>query len=158
MNEYFVKNHGHTVPCKRSEAPQGITIAAVPVYLYEKGKTDADLTVKHIEKLDDSGLIPHYFISISSTWQVLDLADCWQRPDGTADNKTICIAITMTDAIVPPMFSLTPMHHAAMLTAYLLKKYKLTVNDVQAAENCPQFFKTRYKDFTLKIRSQVKKL
>ena len=156
LNEYLLKNHSYTVPGKRSGSPQGITITAIPVYLYEKGKTDKDLTVKHIENIGD-GLIPHYYISISSTWQVLDNSDCWQEADGSTNDKTLCIAITISDGLVPPMYNLTPMQHAAMLTAYLLKKYRLTVDNV-TAKDCPMFFTARWSDFMTKIKGQLRRL
>ena len=156
--DYLLKNHGYSVPCKRTGAPQGITITAVPVYLYEKGKTTADLTARHIEALDREGLIPHYFVSISSIWQVLDTADCWQRSDGRANDKTLSIAITMTDGLVPWMYNLAPMDHAAMLTAYLLHKFRLSDKDIRITKKCPVFFTSRWKDFKQKVRTQMKAL
>lgn len=158
IDEYLYKNHGISVPPQRQETPKGITITAVPVYLYEKGKTNADLTAKQIVNRDPVGLIPHYYCSISSTWQVLELDSCWQRSDGHANDKTICIAVTMTDGLVPWAFNLTPINAAARLTAYLLDKYKLSIQDVSITKNCPEFFTSRWKEFKQTVQTQLKKL
>lgn len=146
IRDYLLKNHGYSVPPARSGAPEGITLAFVPMYMYLHEKhRPTDITSRQIEHLDPHGLIPHYFITFDSIWQVLDLDGCWQKSDGSVNDKTIALAISCADCLVPPMYKEVPINKAAKLTAYLLKKYKLSVNDIKIAKDHPQVF--QWKDF-----------
>ena len=157
--EYLLKNHGYSVPPARSGALQGITLTFVPMYmfLYEKNRP-TDITSRQIEHLDSCGLIPHYFITSDSIWQVLDLEACWQKQDGGINDKTIALALSVADCLVPTMYKAVPVHMAAMLSAYLLHKNKLTANDIRITKGAPEFFTSQWKEFKQKIRTQMKKL
>lgn len=157
--DYLLKNHGYSVPPARSGALQGITLTFVPMYhfLNEK-KRPTDITSRQIEHLDPHGLIPHYFITFDSIWQVLDLDGCWQKSDGSVNDKTIALAVSLADCLVPEMYKATPIHKAAMLTAYLLHKNKLTVNDIRITKDAPEFFTSQWKEFKQKVRTQMKTL
>lgn len=157
--DYLLKNHGYSVPPARSGALQGITLTFVPMYmyLYEKNRP-SDITSRQIEHLDPRGLIPHYFITFDSIWQVLDLNACWQKQDGSLNDKTISIAISSQDCLVPTMYKAVPIHMAAMLTAYLLHKNKLAVNDIRITKDAPEFFTSQWKEFKQKVRTQMKTL
>ena len=139
--DYLLKNHGYTVPPTRTGAPEGISLLFVPMYMYLYERTrPKDLTSRQIEHLDPNGLIPHYFITFDSIWQVLEDNSCWQKSDGSVNDKTIALAISCADGLVPPMYKEVPINKAAKLTAYLLKKYKLSVNDIKIAKDHPQVF------------------
>jgi hypothetical protein len=54
------------------------------------------------------------------------------------------------------MYKAVPIHKAAMLTAYLLKKYKLSVNDIKITKNHPECF--QWKEFKQAVTKQLKGL
>ena len=155
--DYLLKNHGYEVPPARMGALQGITLTFTPMYmyLYERSRPK-DLTSRQIEYLDPNGLIAHYYITFDSIWQTLEDNSCWQKQDGKNNDKTIAIAISCADCIVPEMYKITPIHKAEMLTAYLLHKYKLSVNDIKVTKGSPQAF--MWKDFKQAVIKQMKKL
>lgn len=154
---YLLKNHGYSVPPTRPCAPEGITLTFVPMYmfLYEK-KRPSDITSRQIEHLDPSGLMPHYFVTFDSIWQTLEDSSCWQKQDGKINDKTISLAVSTADGLLPPMYKEVPIHKAAMLTAYLLKKYKLSVNDIRISKDHPECF--QWKDFKQTVTKQLKGL
>lgn len=158
INEYFLKSHGYTVPGKRTENLQGITISSVPVYLTETGEKGADLAIQNIKALNANGQLPHFIVTRHSVWQLLDMDDCWQRSDGRTNRNTICVAITMDDGLISWQYKITATDHAAMLVAYLLKKYRLPDSAIFITRECPEFFKDRWKDFKAKMLTQLKKL
>ena len=168
ISEYFLKNHQYKVPIARSGAPAGITIASLPVHLLEEcnPRTERggvvtgsdDLATKNIEELDPGGFIPHFIVTLHSVWQLLDIGDCWQRSDGSANINTICIGITMDDGLLSRQYKVAAINHAAMLTAYLLHKNKLTVNDIRITKDAPEFFTSQWKEFKQKVRTQMKTL
>jgi hypothetical protein len=154
---YLLKDNGYDVPPMRTGSPEGITITFVPIYqfLYEKQRP-SDITSRQIEHLDPKGLIPNYFITFDSIWQVLEDTRCWQKSDGSTNDKTIALAISTADGLLPPMYKEVPIHKAAMLTAYLLKKYKLSVNDIRISKDHPECF--QWKDFKQTLIKQYKRL
>ena len=155
--DYLLKNHGYSVPSSRPGAPEGITLTFVPMYmfLYEK-KRPTDITSRQIEHLDPSGLMPHYFVTFDSIWQTLEDSSCWQKQDGKINDKTISLAVSTADGLLPPMYKEVPIHKAAMLTAYLLKKYKLSVNNIRISNYHPECF--QWKDFKQAVTKQLKGL
>lgn len=166
--DYLLKNHGYSVPPARSENPKGITIVPVPVHLLEEcnPKTEHgwvvtssdDLATKNIEELDPNGLMPHFIVTRHSVWQLLDTRDCWRRSNGSVNDSTICIGITMDDGLLSLQYKTVAVNHAAMLTAYLLHKFRLSDKDIGITKNCPVFFTSRWKEFRQKVRKQMKKL
>ena len=156
---YLLKDHGYSVPPARTAVPQGITLTFVPMYMYLHEKhRPTDITSRQIEHLDPHGLIPHYFITFDSIWQVLDLNACWQKQDGSTNDETISLALSVADCLVPTMYKAVPIHKSAMLTAYLLHKNKLTVDDIRITKDAPEFFTSQWKEFKQKIRTQMKTL
>lgn len=143
---YLLKDNGYDVPPMRTGSPEGITITFVPIYqfLYEKQRP-TDITSRQIEHLDPNGLIPNYFITFDSIWQVLEDTRCWQKSDGSTNDKTIALAISTADCLIPPMYKQVPINMAAKLTAYLLKKYKLTISDIKITKDHPEVF--QWKEF-----------
>lgn len=168
ISEYLLKNHGYTVPGRRSETPQGVTIVPLPVHFFEECKTtvtngyivsqSSDLAEKNIEELTPDGLIPHYIVTRHSNWQLLDLADSWQRCGGAVNSNTLCVGVTMDDNLTSWQYKLIATEHAAMLVAWLLKKYKLSEKSIYIARDCPEFFVSRWRDFRQAVSKQYKKV
>jgi hypothetical protein len=155
--DYLLKNHGYEVPPIREEALQGITLTFTPMYMYlYEAKRPTDLTSRQIEHLDPKGLMAHYYITFDSIWQTLEDTRCWQKQNGEINDKTISIAMSTQDCLVPPMYKEVPLHMGEMLTAYLLHKYKLTVNNIKVTKDAPQVFV--WKDFKAAVTRQMKKL
>ena len=154
---FLLKDHGYSVPPARLGTPEGITLTFVPMYmfLYEK-KRPTDITSRQIEQLDPNGLIPHYFVTFDSIWQTLEDGSCWQKQAGNINDKTISLAVSTADGLTPTMYKAVPIHKAAMLTAYLLKKYKLSVNDIRISKDHPECF--QWKDFKQTVTKQLKGL
>lgn len=168
ISEYLLKNHGYTVPGKRAAAPQGVTIAPVPVHLYEECnptvknnyivENSADLATKNIEELTPGGLIPHFIVTRHSVWQLLDFDGCWQRSDGTSNGNTIGVGVTMDDGLISWQYKTVAVDHAAMLVAWLLKKYKLSEKSIYVNKDCPAFFTERWRSFKQSVVKQMKKI
>ena len=168
ISEYLLKNHGYKVPDKRSQSIQGVTIMPVPVHLLEECnpvtrfgwvvESSDDLATLNIAELKPDGQIPHYIVTLHSEWQILDNADCWQRSNGTANNTTLGVAITMDDGLLSSQYKRTALNRAEMLVAYLLKKNRLTVKNIYITKDCPEFFTSRWKDFKQAVQAQLKKL
>lgn len=161
IGEYLLKNHGYNVPGKREGTLQSVYITALsPVYPYKKEEAaDFGQSMPHIKKiLACEGVIPHYVIAGDSWWQLLDAADCWQRADGKIDEKTIGIAITMSDQFpLPYVENLAPMRAGARLTGRLLKENGLSEKCITVDRNCPEFFHSRWKEWKQIVREQMKK-
>lgn len=155
--DYLLKNHGYEVPPARTGAMQGITLTFTPMYMYlYERERPKDLTSRQIEHLDPHGLIANYYITFDSIWQTLEDNRCWQKQDGSVNDKTISIAMSTQDCIVPPMYREVPIQKAEMLTAYLLHKYKLSVKDIKVTKDAPQVFV--WKNFKQAVAKQLKKL
>lgn len=162
IREYYLKNHEKTTPPKRPGAVQGITITTVPVLM------KYDDSAEYIKQLTPDGFIPHIFDGMRDTWQILDLDCCWQRADGRANDKTICIAVicssgtmpfrTPSGEFAPVERSYTPFHDAAKLTANLLHKNKLPLSSVKVTKDCSDFITTRWIQFKTEIKKQLARL
>lgn len=159
IESYLLKDHGFTVPGKRPGVPQGITITGVPIHnIFDPKLADYDDAKEYIRKTSSDGFIPHIYDGMRSTWQILDFADCWQRANGTANDKTICIAAVISDSIFTIPGNEVAFRDIQVLTAYLLHEYKLPVSSVKVTRECPAYITSRWSEFKRGVKTQMKKL
>lgn len=146
VDSYLLKTHGFTVPGKRSGKPEGVTITGVPLlHQYDDAK-------EYVRNTTSDGFIPHFYDGLRATWQVLDLDDCWQRADGTANDKTICIAAVISDSEFKFLENTVAFRDIQKITAYVLDKYGLTLANVKVSKDCPKYITTQWQEFKKGVR------
>lgn len=159
VEEYLLKNHNISVPEKRAGNVEGIIITGVPVHnIFNSDLSDYDDAKEYVRKTTGDGFIPHFYDGMKSTWQVLDFDDCWQRSDGLANSKTICIAGVISDTEFTVPANAVAFRDIQVLTAYILHKFKLPIASVKVAKECPEYIKSRWKEFKTGVKQQMKKM
>lgn len=156
INEYLLKKHGYTVPGKRTDSVKYLAIAGAPV---PESKISDDPAKEHIRNIDTDGLLPHYIVGSRGTWQILDLDDCWQRSGGIINEESVCIAPILCSGLSGGyMYTFAAIHDLAVIAAFLLKKYNLTVKDIKVTKECSPFIREHWKDLITQTRQQMKKV
>lgn len=155
INEYLLKSHGYTVPGKRPGAVQYIVISGAPV---PESHVSNDTAKEHVRCIDTNGMLPHYVVGNPGTWQILGLEDSWQCSDGSVNDKSICIAPILCSGFGGGyMYTYVAIHDIAIISAYLLKKYKLTTKNIKVTKECSPFIREHWKDFITQTRQWMKK-
>jgi hypothetical protein len=133
-----------------------IAIAGAPV---PETKISDDPAKEHIRGIDAGGLLPHYIVGSRGTWQILDLDDCWQQSGGNVNAESVCIAPILCSGLGGgDMYTYVAIHDIAIISSYLLKKYKLTVKDIKVTKECPIFIRGQWKDFITQTRQWMRKI
>lgn len=156
VSEYLLKNHNHDVPGKRTGSVKYIAIAGAPV---PESKISNDPAKEHIRNIDTDGLLPHYVVGSRGTWQILDLGDCWQQSGGNVNAESVCIAPILCSGLGGGyMYTFVAIHDIAVISAFLLNKYKLTEKDIKVAKACSEFILSHWKDFITQTRQWMRKI
>ena len=156
--EYYLKNHINgkfPTPEKRSGELAGVTITAAPVMMkYDDAQEYTQKTVN-----GDYSYIPHYYVCLRSAWQLIEDADCWIMRNGKNGEKTIAIAVVVSDNVgIPEMYNSTAFLDAVRLTAYILHKNKLPASAITFSKDCPEYITSRAERFKIFVAGQYKKL
>lgn len=156
IDSYLLKNHAFDVPAKRMSKVEYIVIGGALILRMD------DDAKEYVRNVTPDGFLPHFFTGFRATWQILDLADCWQNENGKVYDNSICIApitaVDETSLMIPLMYSWTPLHDTAKLTAYLLKKYDLTIANIKVTNSCTGFMRSHWKDFIKEVKQAYKKI
>jgi hypothetical protein len=156
ISEYLLNNHGCDVPGKRTGTVKYIAIAGAPV---PETKISDDPAKEHIRGIDAGGLLPHYIVGSRGTWQILDLDDCWQQSGGNVNAESVCIAPILCSGLGGGyMYTFVAIHDIAVISAFLLNKYKLTEKDIKVTKECSPFIREHWKDFITQTRQWMRKI
>ena len=132
VKEYLLANHninGITLPTKRVKPLIGITIHNTNdlANIEDDGRNYTASTVNGNMRT----VRVHYYVDDLYAWQNLDESmQNWTCTDGNGDGNATTIAIECIMKSPYDTESLKAMDNCARLTAYLCKKYNLTVDDI----------------------------
>lgn len=156
ISEYLFKKHGISVPKARTKAIDYIVIAGA---LVPETTVNGDTAKEYVRNANTNGLIPHYYAGSRSTWQVLDLNDCWQMSNGMVNENSICIAPIICSGLGGgDMYTFVALHDLARIISYLLKKYNLTEKNIKVTKECSPFIRQYWKELITEVRQYLKKL
>lgn len=130
--EYLLKNHNINniaLPSKRTSSEVKITIHNTDDLpnIEDDGRNYTAATINN----NMNTVRVHFYVDDIRAWQNLDLnSQNWSCADGNGTGNATSIAIECIMKSTNDTESLKSMDNCARLTAYLLKKYNLTTNDV----------------------------
>ena len=132
VKQYLIANHNInniSLPSKRIKPLRGITIHNTVdlANIEDDGRNYTASTVNGNMRT----VRVHYYVDDLCAWQNLDEnMQNWSCADGNGDGNTTTIAIECIMKSPYDTESLKAMDNCARLTAYLCKKYNLTVDDI----------------------------
>lgn len=132
VKEYLIANHNInniSLPSKRIKPLKGITIHNTEdlANIEDDGRNYTVSTVNGNMRT----VRVHYYVDDLCAWQNLDDSmQNWSCADGSGDGNATTIAIECIMKSPYDTESLKAMDNCARLTAYLCKKYNLTVDDI----------------------------
>ena len=134
VNQYFITEHNVNkiaMPSKRTKRLLGITIHNTDWINVNSATTPAEQYSRACINGNLNSVRVHYYVDNTCAWWNLpDEWQGWHAADGSGNGNTATISIECIMRNSYDAESLKSMDNCARLTAYLLKKYNLTTNDV----------------------------
>lgn len=134
INQYFITEHNVNkiaMPSKRSKKLLGITIHNTDWINVNSATTPAEQYTRACINGNLNSVRVHYYVDNTCAWWNLpDEWQGWHAADGSGNGNTATISIECIMRNSYDAESLKSMDNCARLTAWLLKKYNFTTNDV----------------------------
>lgn len=165
VNVYYLTEHNTNriaLPSKRTKSLIGITIHNTDWISVASNTTPAEQYTRATVNGNMGDVRVHYYCDDRCAWQNLPDDWCgWHAADGDGVGNTQTIAIECIMRNSKDTQSLKSEDNCAKLTAYLLKKYGLTINDVYTHQHwysrkkCPLYILPHWNDFLNKVKKYL---
>ena len=165
VNVYFLTEHntrGIALPSKRTKSLVGITIHNTDWISVASGTTPAEQYTRATANGNMGDVRVHYYCDDVCAWQNLpDDWGGWHAADGDGDGNRRTIAIECIMRNSTDAQSLKSEDNCAKLTAYLIKKYGLTIKDVYTHNHwyskkyCPAYILPHWNSFIDKVNKYL---
>lgn len=165
VNVYYLTEHNTNriaLPSKRTKSLIGITIHNTDWISVASNTTPAEQYTRATVNGNMGDVRVQYYCDDVCAWQNLPDDWCgWHAADGDGAGNTQTIAIECIMRNSTDTQSLKSEDNCAKLTAYLLKKYGLTINDVYTHQHwysrkkCPLYILPHWNDFLNKVKKYL---
>lgn len=163
IHEYFLFNHNVnriSLPGRRTGCVMGITIHNTPWITTSPQTTPAEQYTRATVNGNMNGVVTNYYVDDKCGWHNMpDDYKNWTCADGegNGNGRTISIECIMASSEDPT--SLKSEDNCAKLTAYLLKKYSLSIGDIYTHNDwykpkyCPIYILPHWDKFLNRVRT-----
>lgn len=166
VNVYYLTEHNTNriaLPSKRTKSLIGITIHNTDWISVASNTTPAEQYTRATANGNMGDVRVHFYVDDTCAWQNLPDDWCgWHAADGDGAGNTQTIAIECIMRNSTDTQSIKSEDNCAKLTAYLLKKYGLTINDVYTHQHwysrkkCPLYILPHWNDFLNKVKKYLR--
>jgi hypothetical protein len=151
------------LPPKREKSIIGITIHNTPWISVASETTPAEQYTRATVNGNMGGVVTSYYVDDKCGWQNMpDNYANWTCADGWGDGNQRTISIECIMRSSNDIVSLKSEDNCARLTAYLLNKYNLGINDVYththwySGKTCPLYILPHWNEFISKVTKYLR--